>query len=260
MYADQPDGAAHFYGEITAMDAALGELRKGIRKLGVADNTVLWYCSDNGAIPKGSTGGLRARKGSLYEGGIRVPAIIEWPAQIKSNRITNMNANTSDIYPTLLELAGAALHKNQPVLDGTSLVALLGGKAKRREKPMGFWTYPTKGRGRKSRAMLEALRQEQRAGNQKPAEPEGQIERQYPTDTLPGHAAWIDGDYKLHRVPVKKNRDAFAYKLYHLGDDPKEQKNLFVDRKLAKRVARMKTGLAAWQSSVVNSLNGGDYR
>ncbi|MBT6790226.1 MAG: N-acetylgalactosamine 6-sulfate sulfatase, partial [Verrucomicrobia bacterium] len=88
----------------------------------------------------------------------------------------------------------------------------------------------------------------------------GQIERQYPTDTLPGHAAWIDGDYKLHRVPVKKNRDAFAYELYHLGDDPKEQKNLFVDRKLAKRVARMKTGLAAWQSSVVNSLNGGDYR
>ena len=128
-----------------------------------------------------------------------------------------MNANTSDIYPTLLELAGAALPKSQPVLDGTSLVALLGGKAKRREKPMGFWTYPTKGRGRKSRAMLEALRQEQRAGNQKPAEPEGQIERQYPTDTLPGHAAWIDGDYKLHRVPVKKNRDAFAYELYHLG-------------------------------------------
>jgi arylsulfatase A-like enzyme len=221
---------------------------------------VLWYCSDNGAIAKGSTGGLRARKGSLYEGGIRVPAIIEWPARIKSNRITNMNANSSDIYPTLLELAGAALPENQPVLDGTSLVALLGGKAKRREKPMGFWTYPTKGRGRKSRAMLEALRQEQRAGNQKPAEPEGQIERQYPTDTLPGHAAWIDGDYKLHRVPVKKNRDAFAYELYHLGDDPKEQKNLFVDRKLAKRVAQMKTGLAAWQSSVVNSLNGGDYR
>ena len=261
MYADQPDGAAHFYGEITAMDAALGELRKGIRKLGVADNTVLWYCSDNGAISKGSTGGLRARKGSLYEGGIRVPAIIEWPARIKSNRITNMNANTSDIYPTLLELAGAPLPNNQPVLDGTSLASLLDGKAKRREKPMGFWTYQARGRSRKSRAMLEVLRQEQLAGNQKPAEPEGQIDRQYPTDTLPGHAVWIDGDYKLHRAPVKKNNGEFAYELYHLSDDPKEQQNLLGStKKFAKRVDRMKAGLAAWQKSVVNSLNGGDYR
>ena len=261
MYADQPDGAAHFYGEITAMDAALGELRKGIRKLGVADNTVLWYCSDNGAIPKGSTGGLRARKGSLYEGGIRVPAIIEWPARIRSSRITNMNCSTSDIYPTLLELAGAPLPKNQPVLDGTSLVPLLNGKARRREKPMGFWTYQAKGHGRKSRAMLEVLRQEQIAGNQKPAEPEGQIDRQYPTDTLPGHAAWIDGDYKLHRVPVKKNKGESAYELYHLGNDPKEQQNLLAKRgSLPKRQGRMKAALAAWQKSVVNSLNGGDYR
>jgi hypothetical protein len=109
--------------------------------------------------------------------------------------------------------------------------------------------------------MLEVLRQEQLAGNQKPAEPEGQIDRQYRTDTLPGHAAWIDGDYKLHRAPVKKNNGEFAYELYHLGDDPKEQQNLLGStKKFAKRVDRMKAGLAAWQKSVVNSLNGGDYR
>ena len=111
MYSDQPDGVAHFYGEITAMDAALGKMRSGLRKLGIADNTVLWYCSDNGSLPKGSSGGLRARKGSLYEGGIRVPAVLEWPARVKANRITDINANTSDIYPTLLELAGVALLK-----------------------------------------------------------------------------------------------------------------------------------------------------
>ncbi|MDP6915215.1 MAG: N-acetylgalactosamine 6-sulfate sulfatase, partial [Verrucomicrobiota bacterium] len=93
------------------------------------------------------------------------------------------------------------------------------------------------------------------------AEPEGQIDRQYSTDTLPGHAAWIDGDYKLHRAPVKKNSGEFAYELYHLGDDPKEQQNLLGStKKFAKRVDRMKAGLAAWQKSVVNSLNGGDYR
>ncbi len=97
-------------------------------------------------------------------------------------------------------------------------------------------------------------------GEAPPAEPEGQIDRQYPTDTLPGHAAWIDSGYKLHRVPVKKNKGEFAYELYHLGNDPKEQQNLLGGKKLAKRVDRMKAGLAAWQKSVVNSLNGGDYR
>ena len=96
MYSDQPDGVAHFFGEITAMDAALGKMRSGLRKLGIADNTVLWYCSDNGSLPKGSSGGLRARKGSLYEGGIRVPAVLEWPARVKANRITDINANTSE--------------------------------------------------------------------------------------------------------------------------------------------------------------------
>ena len=126
---------------------------------------------------------------------------------------------------------------------------------------MGFWTYQAKGRGRKSRAMLEVLRQEQLAGKQKPAEPEGQIDRQYPIDTLPGHAAWIDGDYKLHRAPMKKKSIEFAYELYHLGDDPKEQQNLLGStKKLVARVDRMKAGLARWQKSVVNSLNGGDYR
>ena len=61
-------------------------------------------------------------------------------------------------------------------------------------------------------------------------------------------------------MPVKKNSGTFAYELYHLGNDPKETNNLLSGVKLAKRVARMKTGLAAWQSSVVNSLKGGDYR
>ena len=138
MYADQPDGLAHFYGEITAMDAALGELRKGIRKLGVADNTVLWYCSDNGAIAKGSTGGLRARKGSLYEGGIRVPAIIEWPAGIRQPRVTSFPASTMDIFPTLAELSGLPDSAQLKPVDGISLKALFQGEIGPRAKPIPF--------------------------------------------------------------------------------------------------------------------------
>ena len=262
MYSDQPDGVAHFFGEITAMDAALGKMRSGLRKLGIADNTVLWYCSDNGSLPKGSSGGLRARKGSLYEGGIRVPAVLEWPARVKANRITDINANTSDIYPTLLELAEVALPKNQPRLDGISLAPLLRGQKQVRKQPMGFWTYHNRGYGRHARRMLEALRQEQLDGNQQPAAPEGQIGHFHPADNLPGHSAWIEGDYKLHRIPVKKNATQFNYELYHLVNDPKESNNLLNEDKsrLAKRFGRMKADLVTWQQSVINSLNGRDYR
>ena len=262
MYSDQPDGVAHFFGEITAMDAALGKMRSGLRKLGIADNTVLWYCSDNGSLPKGSSGGLRARKGSLYEGGIRVPAVLEWPAWVKANRITDINANTSDIYPTLLELADVALPKNQPRLDGISLAPLLRGQKQVRKQPMGFWTYHNRGYGRHARRMLEALQQEQLDGNQQPAAPEGQLGHFHPADNLPGHSAWIEGDYKLHRIPVKKNATQFNYELYHLVNDPKESNNLLNEDKsrLAKRFGRMKADLVTWQQSVINSLNGRDYR
>ena len=262
MYSDQPDGVAHFFGEITAMDAALGKMRSGLRKLGISDSTVLWYCSDNGSLPKGSSGGLRARKGSLYEGGIRVPAVLEWPAWVKANRITDINAHTSDIYPTLLDLAGVALPKNQPRLDGISLAPLLRGEKQVRKQPMGGWTYHNRGYGRHARRMLEALRQEQLDGNQQPAAPEGQIGRFHPADNLPGHSAWIEGDYKLHRIPVKKNATQFNYELYHLVNDPKESNNLLNEDKsrLAKRFGRMKADLVTWQQSVINSLNGRDYR
>ena len=71
----------HFYGEISGMDHAMGKLRQELKNLGIRNNTLLWYCSDNGGLPKvGATGG-RGHKTDIYEGGLRVPAIIEWPAK-----------------------------------------------------------------------------------------------------------------------------------------------------------------------------------
>src|SRR5690606_29553005 len=121
LYADQPAQQRHFLAEITAMDRAVGMLRQGLRDLKIADNTLLWYTSDNGAIPQGSTGGLRGRKAQIYEGGLRVPCLIEWPARIRSPRRSSVAACSVDIYPTVLELAGAK-PKHQPPLDGQSLV------------------------------------------------------------------------------------------------------------------------------------------
>jgi hypothetical protein len=234
----------------------MGELRAGLRKLGVADNTVLWYCSDNGGLKPNSMGGLAGKKGSLLEGGIRVPSLIEWPAVIRKGRRSSMPSNTVDMYPTVLELAGVRLREEQPVLDGVSLVDHLKGELFHRDKAMGFWDFPASGRGRWARRMLEALRKEQQAGEQQPAPKEGLIEKQYPLDEFPGPAAWIDGDWKLHRIPDKKG-PGVQYRLHFLRKDLKEQRDLAGVQ--PERLARMKAELAAWQKSVLASLNGGDY-
>jgi arylsulfatase A-like enzyme len=89
-YADLPAGKQHFYGEITGMDQALGNLRRELRELNIADDTLLWYTSDNGALPVGSAGGLRGRKSDLYEGGIRVPCMLEWPRRIREPRMSSI--------------------------------------------------------------------------------------------------------------------------------------------------------------------------
>jgi arylsulfatase A-like enzyme len=257
MYEGETKAMANFYAEITAMDASMGDLRKGLRKLGVADNTVLWYCSDNGGLKPNSMGGLSGKKGKLLEGGIRVPAIIEWPAVIKKGSINHVPSNTVDIYPTVLELAGVRLPGNQPVLDGVSLADLIKGELFHRDKPMGFWDFPEKGRSRRARAMLEALRAEQKTGEQKPAPKEGLIDKIYPLDDFPGPSAWIAGDWKLHRIPAKNGKQV-NYQLFNLAKDMAEKKDLVAVQ--PERLTRMKTELAAWQKSVLSSLNGGDYQ
>ncbi|MBN2291310.1 MAG: sulfatase-like hydrolase/transferase [Pirellulales bacterium] len=261
LYADEPEKVQHFYGEITAMDRAVGKLRAELKHLGIRDNTILWYCSDNGAIPKvGSSGPHRGLKGSIYEGGLLVPAVMEWPCRITKPRSTDVRCNTCDIYPTLLEITGAK-PKKQPPLDGISLVPLLDEKMKTRPQGMGFWAYPEKGIITPSHEWMSELLKSQKAGKE-PTDKErlrldaGKITRQYPTDKFPGHAAWIDGDWKLHCL-VPKRKHQTRVELYNLANDPKEEKNLAAEE--PKRVARMKTALRNWHKSVIDSLNGEDY-
>lgn len=261
MYANQPKALQNFYGEITAMDEAFGKLRDELRRMNIHENTILWYCSDNGGLPRvGSTGGFRGNKGSLYEGGVLVPAILEWPARLPKPRVTKMRCNTCDIYPTLLEIVGVKV-KGQPPLDGISLVPLFEGKMKQRTKPMGFWDYPIRGIPTSSHQWMTELLTAQKKGiepkdGKKLRLDAGKIEKRYSTTKLPGHAAWIDGDWKLHRIANKSGKKV-RYELYNLANDPREKNNVAAQE--PQRVQRMRAALETWQKSVIRSLNGGDY-
>ncbi|UCG28207.1 MAG: sulfatase-like hydrolase/transferase [Bacteroidales bacterium] len=259
LYCDQPDDLEHFYGEISGMDRAFGKLRAELKKLSTYKNTILWYCSDNGGLPRvGSTGG-RGHKGDVYEGGLRVPAIMEWPAKIKESRITQLPASTSDIFLTLLDIVGLQVDASRPY-DGISLVPLLDGQIDNRTQPMGFWHYPASGIPTPSAEWMTELLESQKNGNMvgdssRLRLEDIKIKTQYPLDTLKGHAAWLDWPWKLHRI-YKKSGD-IQWELYRLDEDPQESLNQL--NREPERVSKMKMALEEWQRSVVRSMNGGDY-
>ncbi len=129
-----------YFGCISAMDEQVGRLRKELRDLGVADDTILLFCSDNGPEngTPGTTGGFRARKRSLYEGGVRVPGLVEWPAKITKARSTDIPAVTSDYFPTVLDALGFKSAGIPKPTDGVSLLPLIEGKMTERPRPIGF--------------------------------------------------------------------------------------------------------------------------
>jgi len=262
LYDDQPKKKQHFYGEITGMDRAYGKIRDALGDLGIRDNTLLWYCSDNGALAQvGSTGGHRGKKGKVYDGGLLVPAIIEWPAKIPQPRHTDVRCNTCDIYPTILDIAGVTI-ENQPPLDGVSLAPLIEGAMEKRERPMGFWDYTIAGIRTPSAEWMGELLTAQAAGKDLPPHETSLNaatlpDPKYPTDSFPGHAAWIDGDWKLHRIQGKNG--GVRWEFYNLADDPAEKSDQIKQPEVEKRVEQMRRDLSEWLTSVVDSLNGEDY-
>ncbi|MCX7818996.1 MAG: arylsulfatase [Kiritimatiellae bacterium] len=129
-----------FYGMIEHLDEAIGRLRERLRSLGVADNTILMFLSDNGTAAgmrhgsgrpgewTGFNAGMRGQKGSAYEGGHRVPCFLHWPAGgLAGGRDVRQLAAHFDLLPTLVELCGLSWSSPRP-LDGRSLVPLLRGR------------------------------------------------------------------------------------------------------------------------------------
>lgn len=256
-YTGEEELFQHFYGEITGMDRAFGKLRHALKALPSYENTLLWYCSDNGGLPnKGATGG-RGHKGQIYEGGLRVPAILEWPAKVSQAAQSDLPATTSDIFPTLADIVGYDLPENRPY-DGVSLLPLIEGKMTNREQGIGFWQYPAKGIRTPSFEWMPELLAAQKEGNMVGDSMKLRLEdikiTPYPSDSLLGHAAWLDWPWKLHRI---EKDEQVTWELYRLDQDPEEKQDLYAQE--SKRVREMVLELEEWQRSVLHSLNGGDY-
>ena len=133
--------SSEHYGELVAMDRSIGALRKGLQDFGVYQNTLVWYCSDNGGLPgfmPQTTGGLRNFKGSMYEGGLRVPGIIEWPEGICTPRVTSHPAGAVDIFPTIASIVGLPGSSMLKPQDGMDLTPLFKSELGPRKKPLIF--------------------------------------------------------------------------------------------------------------------------
>ncbi len=136
-----------YAGLIYSVDENVGRIMAVLKKLGIADNTVVVFTSDNGGLstlpkPTAPTTNLPFRygKGWAYEGGIRVPLIIKWPGVTKQGSITHFPVVNTDFYPTFLQMAGLPPMPEQAT-DGVSMVPLLKGKQSI-DQPDLYWHYP----------------------------------------------------------------------------------------------------------------------
>jgi arylsulfatase A-like enzyme len=196
---------------VEAMDQAVGKVLDQLDQLGLTQNTVVFFTSDNGGLStsEGSPTSnlpLRGGKGWLYEGGIREPFLIRWPGVTRPGTTCAEPVISTDFYPTMLAMAGLPLRPGQHK-DGLSLVPLLQGEAKLDRESL-YWHYP-------------------HYGNQ---------------GGFPGGAIRMR-DWKL----IERFEDGRVH-LYHLAEDIGERHD--VADKHPERIAAMRGRLHAWYQEV----------
>ncbi len=202
---------AVYGGMVEAMDLAVGKVLDKLDELGLAENTAVFFTSDNGGLStsEGSPTSnlpLRGGKGWLYEGGIREPYMVRWPGVTRPGSTCDVPVTSTDFYPTMLAMAGLP-SKPEQHKDGRSLVPLLEGEGKLARKAI-YWHYP-------------------HYGNQ---------------GGFPGGAIRM-GDWKL----LERFEDGRVH-LYNLADDIGEKNDLA--EKYPHRVESMRAKLHAWYKQV----------
>ena len=212
---------------IQSVDDSVGRIMAQLDELALAQNTVLIFSSDNGGVGgyarteppsarKGYTDNepLRGGKGTLYEGGIRVPFIVRWPGVVPAGVISNSVAAHVDLYPTLLEIAGGRAPANYP-LDGVSFLPALRQPGVEMKRGPIFWHFP---------GYLESYVHDRGW-------------RMTPT------GAMHDGDFKLLEF-----FETSRVELYNVREDVGEYNDLAPQRPA--QVAELRAKLAAWRQEV----------
>jgi len=213
---------AAYAGMVQSVDESMGRVMDKLQKLGLEQNTIVIFMSDNGGLSTVPREGptcnlpLRAGKGWLYEGGIREPMLIKWPGGVKPNSLCDEPVTSTDFYPTMLEMAGLPSRPKQHI-DGVSLVPLLK-KTGTLKRPAIYWHYP----------------HYHGSGNR----PSGAVRA---------------GDYKL----IEWYEDG-QVELYNLKDDLGEQNDLATTR--PEKAAELRRMLHAWHDEMDAKMPIGEPR
>ncbi|MDP6543775.1 MAG: arylsulfatase [Phycisphaerae bacterium] len=223
---DQAERAA---GMITHIDRRFGRMMKKLDKLGLIDNTIVIFLSDNGPVwtrDQIHLAGLRGKKGWVYEGGIRVPCVMSWPVKWKgARRLTDIAAHI-DIMPTLLDAAGVEPKKNI-AFDGISLTGLLERGASVGDRTLIIQGYPHS-KPQKNRCFMVTNRRYklvQPIGYRKP-------------------------DNKMYS-PKPMDESLFRYELYDIAKDPGERNDIAAQN--PEVVARMRKQYDRWYEDVTKN-------
>ncbi len=200
----------HLAAQLESIDEGVGKIMRKLDQLGLAQNTVLIFTSDNGGEDRvTSNAPLRAGKSTLYEGGIREPLIIRWPPVVKPGSICNTSISNIDFYPTFLQLAGLRPDPGQR-LDGVSILPLLKNPGAKLARNTLYWHYPLKKQHFLGGRSAGAIRQ---------------------------------GDFKLIEF-----FDNGKVELYNLTEDIAEKNNLA--EKLPAKAKELQKRLTAWRTDV----------
>ncbi len=192
-YLKNPYPHAAYAGMITQLDAAVGFILETLKGMGLDDNTIVFFTSDNGPAYNrlggsddkffNSAGGLSGLKGSLHEGGIREPMVVRWPGKIKAGTVSRLPSALWDVLPTLCDIADIPAPQG---IDGISFYPTLTGNGKQKEHDFLYWEFPSYG----------------------------------------GQAAVRMGDWKLLITGLRRKNKSPQLALYNLKKDPAEKVNL----------------------------------